>query len=266
MRKEIKGKEIKNTILAILVEFAEYCEKHGLRYYLCYGTLLGAIRHKGFIPWDDDIDVSMPRPDYLKLHELVKAEPISEKYKLVSSLTGESIYPFAKIIDLSTEVVSLDNTEETNLWIDIFPLDGVPDGDEGAKHLELAYNLRYHLMLSIQKLGTGKTRTKAFLKLPLVIGAKIIGKNRWLERIETNSLKYGFDECDLIAAVSFSLGKREINIKSEYIQPEKVEFEGYEFNAPSCWKKYVSQMYGDYMQLPPENKRYTHKIKAYICE
>ena len=102
--KKLSSDEIKETIFQILSEFADYCDKNNLRYFLSGGTLLGAIRHKGFIPWDDDIDVIMPRPDYERLHNLIIESPISSRLYLRSYENGAADFPFAKIEDLNTEI------------------------------------------------------------------------------------------------------------------------------------------------------------------
>ena len=117
--KKITPEEIKKIQLDLLIQFAEFCKKNNLYYCLAYGTLLGAIRHKGFIPWDDDIDVIMPRPDYEKFCKLV-----AEK-KIATSLQNNSTYPFVKIIDTRTLVRErFAQKEEVGIWIDVFVLDG----------------------------------------------------------------------------------------------------------------------------------------------
>ena len=134
----LSGEEVKRKEVEILNHIVAMCEKHGLRYYLSYGTLLGAIRHKGFIPWDDDIDISMPRADYEQLLKVMLANPDKRFVALTPKSKGYP-YHYAKVVDLSTKLVEedLDDFAGNGLWVDIFPLDGV-DTTEPTRQKELA--------------------------------------------------------------------------------------------------------------------------------
>ena len=133
--KILNGTEIKSIELEILKEFNAFCQKNNLRYNLAGGTLLGAIRHKGFIPWDDDIDVCMPRPDFCRLISEYKGE--DSKLKLVYRGIDGYDAPFAKIIRTDTFVKNRFSSRETDkhLWIDIFPVDGLPENIEEVKKI-----------------------------------------------------------------------------------------------------------------------------------
>lgn len=123
--------ELKRIELDILLAFHEYCEKKGYSYVLYYGTLLGAVRHQGFIPWDDDIDVVMPRDDYEAFFKTFPADNPFENIKLISYRDKSSIYPFFKLIDARTEVSEdfVNPCYKTGVWIDIFPVDGLSASD-----------------------------------------------------------------------------------------------------------------------------------------
>ena len=128
MRK-ISDEDMKVLALTMLKDVAKFCDDHNIKYYLCGGTLLGAVRHKGFIPWDDDIDIMMPRPDYLRFLELYNGT--NPRY-VVKGIENDDRYwrPFAKVFDLHTEldepiynVKGLTN----HVFLDVFPVDGIPD-------------------------------------------------------------------------------------------------------------------------------------------
>ena len=123
--KKLSNVECKEVIFSILKEFADFCDSNKLKYYLAYGTILGAIRHKDFIPWDDDIDVYMPRPDYIRFKTLFKERYSGAKYQLRSDQKNKVDLPFEKVMDMTTIVDTKMNDVDHHLWIDIFPLDGL---------------------------------------------------------------------------------------------------------------------------------------------
>ena len=163
--KRLELSEIKNIELNILKEFDCFCKKHNLTYYLAGGTLLGAVRHKGFIPWDDDIDVCMPRKDYLIMIE--RFDGFNSKLKLKSNLKGNFPAPFSKIVDISTKIETkyLEDECNQNLWIDVFPVDGLPEDINLVRKIyEKCEFYRQILLLIGARLGEGKTTTRKYLK------------------------------------------------------------------------------------------------------
>ena len=130
--REIQFEEMKKIELNILIYFTEVCEENNLRYYLGGGTLLGAVRHKGFIPWDDDIDVMMPRPDFQKLLSL---SINNENYNIIKPGTAGYYYNFAKLVDTRTilEEKGIKRIDGLGVYIDIFPLDGMPETPDARK-------------------------------------------------------------------------------------------------------------------------------------
>lgn len=270
MRK-VELSEVKKIELNLLIQFDTFCKKHNLYYVLCGGTLLGAVRHKGFIPWDDDIDVLMPRPDYEKLM-LLKKEMITEipsYIKMTSWKNKSSNYPFVKWVDSRTKIYEkyYNSDIESNIWIDIFPIDGNPDSKSKLNHLYFKSKfLRKILMLKYARLGEGKSQAKKYAKFLIKPFLKSVNTYRLCDFLDKIAKTYKFESCNYIGGVLWGYGPQERVLKDSFLKPIKMEFEGYTFNAPSNYDDYLKGLYKDYMQIPPEDKRITHSFEAYIEE
>lgn len=266
--KKLKLDEIKISELKILLELDNFCKNNNLKYYLAGGTLLGAIRHKGFIPWDDDIDVCMPRKDY---EFLVKNFKSNNKNLIIkSSLLNNLNIPFAKIIDLSTEIDSKFDESEINkhLWIDIFPVDGLPEDIGKVKEIYSKCNFyRTLLLLQDARLGEGTTFFRKYAKYLLKPIAKLYGSKRCIEKMEKIAKYNLYETSKYVGAVTWGLyGVGERMLKTEFEKTVEVEFEGHKFPAFSCWDSYLRGLYGNYMELPPLEKRKTHNMTVYLKE
>lgn len=260
--------QIKQIELHILLELDSFCRKNRLKYYLSGGTLLGAIRHRGFIPWDDDIDVCMPRKDYMFFVNLFNGYKSNLMVK--SNLKGNFSAPFTKIIDINTSIYSRysDGDINTNLWIDIFPVDGLPKDIEFVKSIYRKCNFyRRILGFTDVRLGEGTTLIRKYSKYLLKPLAQLYGKQRCIDNIEKIAAQYPYEESQYVGAITWGLyGAGERMLKSEFEKAVEVEFEGHKFPAFSCWDSYLKGLYGDYMQLPPVEKRKTHDMEAYLLE
>lgn len=256
--------EIKEIELKMLLQFSKYCDEKGLIYALAGGTLLGAVRHKGFIPWDDDIDVMMPREDY---NQLLRLNAVEQKLEIRTISDGSSCMPFAKIIDPKTLIHEKNSKSSASLWIDVFPIDGLPEDWQKVqkiyKHIKL---LQICHKISVIKLGTGSTKIKVFGKFILHFPLKLIGTHRFGRWIDTYAQKIAFQDSEYVGGVVWGYGPQERMPKKQWLERVKVEFEGYEFWAPGCWDLYLHSLYGDYMKIPPEEKRPNHVLVAYIKE
>lgn len=264
----LNNQGIKQIELEILRSFDRFCKKNNLRYYLAGGTLLGAIRHQGFIPWDDDIDVCMPRKDYeIFVNKFGNWNP---NLRVRSSLLGNFAAPFAKVVDLRTkiEMKYVGDSIDEYLWIDVFPVDGLPNHLNAVKQVYAKCNIyRKILLLADANLGEGKSAFKKYSKYLLKPLARLYGKQRCINNIEKIAKQYPYDECSYVGIVTWGLyGAGERMVKSEFETAIEVEFEGERFPAFSCWDSYLKGLYGDYMQLPPEEKRQTHDMVAYLKE
>lgn len=261
--KELNLKEIRNYQLEILKEVATFCDNNNIVYYLCGGTLLGAIRHQGYIPWDDDIDLMMPRSDYENFLQIYE----SNKFK-VYTFHNTKLYdkPFAKVSNLNTRVLEYSNTSlEIGINIDILPIDGFPSKSKDIQN-QINRIKFYKNPLILKKLKSRKGRS--FLKSAFLIVTKpfvkLLPTRFLLKKIEKTAMKYKFEESDNAGISVWGYGIKEVCPKSTFIGSCEVLFENSYFKAPKEYDRYLSTVYGDYMQLPPIEKQVSHhEFKAY---
>ena len=270
--KKLTLAEIKQTELEILLEFDRVCRENGLKYSMCAGTLLGAVRHQGFIPWDDDIDLCMPRPDYRKLIALNKEKKLFPGYyRLCCFEDGTLDSPYMKIVDRRTRIREENYTQKDVkcLWIDIFPVDGLPDSMNETRRLYRKALLLCKLSVAtVVHAGYGKTRIKRILK-PLVVtpAARLIGRRRIGKMLESIAAKNPYENrrfCGMITWAWDGPGQRVK--RKDFEKLTELSFEGHPIYAMSCWDQHLRGVFGDYMQLPPEEDRITHDLEAYRKE
>ena len=184
--KNLTSKEIQQIGLSILKKFADYCEEHGLHYSLAYGTLLGAARHEGFIPWDDDVDVLMGREDYDKMIEYYnKGERIDGLSLLYPNETSDYLTPFAKLCDDRTVAKEKSTKNKHGVWIDIFPVDKVPeDPNKALKFQKHMIFLRRVMIAHLTDFRNRKFDWKTIPKISLCVYSKIIGGRKLSKKID----------------------------------------------------------------------------------
>lgn len=268
--KELSIEEVKKIQLSILQYIDSVCEENGIPYYLCGGTLIGAIRHKGYIPWDDDIDIMLLRPDYMKLLSLLES---NDTYKCLSMYNqSDYFYPFAKVIDSHTELVEKNSSyriQNYGVYVDIFPIDSLPDDNEKRHvHYQKILKIRktYYLSLS-RKIPSIGNLLKYPPKFCLWVYSRIKGWKYWLEKIEELAKLYSNEDSEYVGCVVAGYGEKETYHRSLYARQIKVPFEEYVFAIPQGYDEYLTCLYGDYMKLPPIEKRITrHDFVAYIIE
>lgn len=244
----------------ILKEIVRICEENNLTYMLIGGTLLGAIRHKGFIPWDDDLDIAMPRKSYDKFLEICKRD-LNSQYSLDYHTNNKYYWlPFAKIRRKGTvyEEAFLRNNDNIpkGVWVDIFPLDSV------MKEKSILQTLQAKLVFSLSiliryKLGYArpqKKTTKIMFNL-----FKFMSINKLFSIQEKIMTVWNREEAEYFVNLGSKYGyKKQTILKEKYLPTVKVEFEGNFFNAPKDWEFILKRIYGDYMKLPPKEERVTH--------
>ena len=272
---ELSLRDIQIGSLEILKKVSEICAEQHLTYYLAYGTLIGAVRHKGFIPWDDDIDLWMPRDDYEKLiNYFMCNESGLFPFKLFS-IYNNADYPYeiSRISDVRYKLV-VDNEKPygIGLFVDVYPLDGVGNSPkEYTKLKNRASKLSSLCYLSTRmkyEKGSTKGRLKQAIKLPAFIFSKLMGKEYWVSSLEKMAKCCNYEDSDYIGSLVWGHdGIKAIFPKTWFEGVSEVMFEGQVYSAPKHYHEVLKRLYGDYMALPPENKRVAHhNYKAYRRE
>ena len=250
--REMSQEEVRACQIGILKRVRAVCEEHGLRYYLCGGTLIGAVRHKGYIPWDDDIDVIMPYGDYLKFLEIMKDD---EDYIICSQYTmpDKCFSFFGRMIDKRTVMKWWEypflTTSGVN--IDIFAISGIP---EKTEDIEYFYN-------KVRRLNTKYIETYLEMKET----EEIRRKRETLRKEILQMLEmYDFDSSEKAFCIS-KYKEKEILPVSIYHDKITMQFEDDEYDVAAGYDVYLKSLYGDYMKLPPENQQVgCHNYKAFV--
>lgn len=261
--------EVKEAELRLLRIFDSYCRENNLRYSMGSGTLLGAVRHKGFIPWDDDIDVIMPVEDYRKFLAGFASRAGAEQshIRLSSQLNPKvsAAIPFEKLVDTSIEVKSAFIAEGIReyVWIDIFPIVSFNSEAEANKAWDAA--VRYKYLFQASRWSSGQPGLAGWIKT--VLGT--IARRTPLQQWALSKLRMMTDNCsfstngtaaNLAWAVSQSLEVFPSSLFSDLVE---YEFENEYFFGFRDADRYLSIMYGDYLTLPPADKRIAHELKAW---
>lgn len=253
--------DIQKIELELLVEFKKICEHNNINFFLDGGTLLGAIRHHGFIPWDDDVDVIIPRRDYNKLLNL-SPQISNSRIKLLSfNYVNDYYNPFAKLVDLRTRkiLMGVQQYKDAGINIDIFPLDGMPD-DELVANKNFAI-IKFYQSIWWNAISKPMENFVWYRKIPKKIInclSKIIGYRFPLKKIDTLISKIDYESSKFVGSYISGKGTRSRIEKDVFDTSIIVEFEGESFTAPSGFHKYLTKIYGNYMELPPIEQRILH--------
>lgn len=263
--------KIQSVLRKMFFTFVDICEKHQLKYYLIDGSLLGAVRHKGFIPWDDDIDVAMPRPDYEKFCQIADRELPSNIYfisyekSLKGKYFGEIAHLFCKDLKLETEY--FDRKITTDIWMDIMIMYGMPNS---SLRRRIHYG-RYYFCKGLARMGRisniGKRQYSICEKKLITLArkvdlSKIINTEKLLLHSVSILKEYDYEQSEYIVVVPSEYGMSEIMPKKYYTQERFGEFEGKTILIAGEAEKILASLYGDYMKLPSIEKRVCkHKTK-----
>ena len=257
--KQLSLKDVQKVSLDILREIHTFCNKNDINYSLAFGSMLGAVRHKGFIPWDDDIDVYMPRKDYERFSKIYRGETTG----IVSYRSKKSYVPFTRVYDkVQTRA---DQTwfrwckSEVGVYVDIFPLDGVPDShsafEKRKKKMGALRRFSNRFRSAASTSLKDSSSIKEYLKLLFLKFIFLNGSWFFLLNAYVNHLARSFEYGSTIHCAQMLFEIREWYDTEDFKSRSLVDFEGEKFYMADGYDHILKQEYGDYMKLPPVEER-----------
>jgi len=261
-------KDIQAVCMDMLRLVDRVCKAENIPYFLSGGTLLGAVRHQGFIPWDDDIDIMIPRPEFQRF---LKAAPkyMPERYRMVHcTQPGDYAMPWVRIWDLHTKLVP-SHTQKvftSHLFLDVFPIDALPE-NKRMSDLFFKKIRGYDILLKCaRRKALWPDERLKWLKRILMAVTGVIPPRKWACMLDRAAGRGDFGRAKFAGVVTVThYGSRERMPAEVFRGSVPVTFEGETFPAPAGWKTYLTNLYGDYMKLPPVEKRVSnHNMEAYM--
>lgn len=252
-------KELQQKALEMYEYFSKFCDDNNLRYYVCGGACIGAIRHKGFIPWDDDIDLFMPRPDYEKLVSIWNEKGNKEKYTLCRTNKNINYHDGGTLLkDNNTTFINSHSVNEDihhGYMMDIIPLDGC--APLGFKRKIQKINAAIYSLFNVQRLPDNQGK-KIRMMAKVILGLVPSKKIRYFiwKKAQKNMSKYNFDESkyitELVTGFRYMKNEYPKNVFDGY---KLIKFEDILIKIPNNYDFYLKKAFGNYMELPPEDKR-----------
>lgn len=258
--KEISLEEHKELSLEILLFVDRFCRDNNIQYFLTFGTLIGAIRHKGMIPWDDDIDIMMPRDDYNSFVRLMIAQNGKTIFQINCFETDPDFYlPWARVCNNTTILLNRPHRIEKDLgvWIDVFPIDNAPRSnirDEWYKeYLRRRAKVYYTIPTPFERFSFKKQILTIDFIWRLFYGVRNFVKYR--DALVDWIIQYNYVDCDEMMIPVTVYGMRCVFPKAVFERAIEVVFENHKLMAPVGYDVFLRIVYGDYMKLPPEDNR-----------
>lgn len=257
---ELSLDEQKSVLLSILVELDDFCNKYDINYSLGGGTLIGAVRHKGFIPWDDDIDILMLREDYERFLELYPKDNNEFKLLEMNSSTQYN-YPYAKMVRIDTVLIEdINDATPIGVYVDIFPIDNCADKYSDA--VKFVKSFSFVRWLNISKSIKLNQKRSVWKNIALILGKVIslpISQRKIAKIISRKGQKYRKQSLKYVGELMIDpYREKEIWERAWFDKYILIEFEGKRFKSIESYDQLLKKTYGDYMQLPPANQRVTH--------
>lgn len=258
--KELSLKEIQEQSYIVLRKIDEICKKEDITYFLAYGTLIGAVRHNDYIPWDDDVDIWMPREDYKRfINYCINHKEKIKGFELHHYRTNKKyIYPIARFSNKKFKIV-YENTKEYGLgvFVDIYPLDGIDVEDKRyLKSMQRLFKLAQ--TCGVDHFIATNSVLRNILKYPYYLISRLIYLPKLLEYIDKKAQKYSFNESEKVLCTTWFWGKIEICSREVFENSIMHKFGKYSFPIPKDYHQILTIKYGDYMKLPPESERCGH--------
>lgn len=263
--RELTLEEVKPILLDLMQCVHNICVEQNFRYTMAYGTLLGSVRHKGFIPWDDDIDLLMPRPDYMKFLDYCQTHDVP--FGVISNEINPKYHKlYAKIWDKNTLVDDqYDDNREINMGanIDLFPIDGLGSENRGDawKYLKpFVYSNKVLAATSWGRYTKSATHSLIYepIRLALFFITRFISPDKYAKKMNDRLMKFSYDDSGLVACIGATKTQRAIKDKKVFEQYVDLQFEGRRFKAIKSYDSFLRETYGDYMKLPPVEKQVSH--------
>ncbi len=265
--KKITIEELRKYQIQILDEVAAFCKKHSIQYFLMGGTLLGAVRHQGYIPWDDDIDIAMLREDYERFIELYSKEK-GQYYLYSNRVNKDSIFPFVKVCLKDTLIHEelINKEEQYGINIDVFPVDSISSADEKSVVNKISLLIRLRNFKAASLSAYWKKRDKLLLvRVLFKLGLSFVSYRSIFEKMDQIIREENSKPARFKGNITWGYGLKELtspNVFDEFIE---VSFEGKKYQSPKGYDEWLTCVFGDYMQLPPEEKRIpNHSVEAFI--
>ena len=256
---------LQTKLLEMLTWLTKYLEENGLAYYVAGGTLLGAVRHGGFIPWDDDIDIIMPRPDYEKFIHAFESQ--GSKYELESPYCKKQdfVFSYSKIYDTTTTLTENVTSKCTRgIYIDIFPLDGI-----GNENWEKNFARIDHLNMLLMTRTCSLRKGRGFLKnlsviLMQMVPAFVLDNKKLSIKVDKLASRIDYESSGYVGNLMGSYRSKEIIKKDIVGKPTRYKFENIYVYGAEKYDEYLTHIYGDWRQIPPEDKRHGTHSYLYI--